>query len=779
MKSFNFGTILFFLITISLTGHADVSYDQRRNLITSSPNGTFGFCHKGLTQVVPQYDEIILLGSNRPCFMGRIGDKWTLLDIWNRPLISKQFLDIQTSPETKPASSLLLTRDSIFIANRGIVLPPLSFSCNNRSFQFTNATPAVLVVKQINPQTNKECWTFVTFDGNQLTTEYYDYASVFRPVSDKKHRNQIYLANVKRNNLWGAIDLNGKEVIPTKYKSPITNKNKDLQKLLKKDYSKNDKIRIKELEALVPEEGINTILWMEDSVPNVSVEKIGGKLISAKKTKNRSKKQKQAKPQYTPIYYRLLINDTIAINEDLEEVDKGQNPMIRVKKDGKWGLYKIGEGMIYPCEFLSFEPFNQFGISKAILFDSTEMKISAYGAYTSIGPDVEEIYQRYLNTPDKKNFEITGPILEELLDALEVYNDPFLRLHCQPKEMTDYFNMRREREDPAYAQYLADLRERERLEQERIRQEKEQERQKKKSDGGFWGLLGDLASLAGEVIETTGSITGKSTTSATGSSLSSLGKSVSAVARGTEMPTETSNHNTVTSRSNTTESTEQTNNKNQIEQQIKVLDSRIKQNREQAAELLKKRVDSKTDLKRDLYSNSSRTKQSNLTKNNAYTNTRNRANTAASATVGKRNAISSIDTQLNRLDTEWRNLVQQRAALSQQIDDDSDYETSSSSKSKTKEDYQRDYDMYADIAKNYYNALKSRGSSSTTKNGKDSETSSTLSNSSSMLKRELVRSQVKMKHIRQNALAKKFTLTKSEYETVKVTWESVEGIPRN
>lgn len=762
-------TLLICFIAMSFASSGAISKNQMRNLITSSSNGTLGFYYKGKIQIMPQYDEIILLGSNRPCFFGKIDNQWFLVDVWNRPLISKSFREIQTYTEISQETNRTVTLDSIYIVGRGTVLTPQKITYDRRAFEITNSTPAVLVVKQINSMSNKEGWTFLTFDGTPLTSDYYDYASLFKQLSDNKNRNHIYLASVMRDNLWGAIDLYGREIIPLKYKSPITSKNKELKKILKNDYSFFDKSRINELENLVPEEGVNTLLWVEDSISGVRIEKVGGNIINKNKANGKAKKKKQNKPQYSPVSYRLLINDTIVL-EQIEEIDTHQNPFIRIKKNGKWGIYQAGIGMIFPCEFTSIQPFDQFGLSDAILFDGTEIKISAYGAYSSIGPNIEELYQKYNDITEKNNYEISGPIYEELLEMLELYDDPYIRFQCQPKEMLEYFNMRREREDPDFAKYLSEQREKKRLEEERIRKEKEQERLNKKSDGGIWGLLGDIASLAGDIIETTGNITGKVSTTSTGTTLSSLGKSVSDIARGSDMTSKSFSSFQEEPTSLRNEVAKNKTNNLQIESQIKALDDRIKHNREQAANLLKKRNDVKYNLQKDLQQSTSKSKLSNIKMNNVYTNIRKQANNNTVNTVASRNNLSSIDTQIERLNNEWGELLQNRVSLLQQLGDSYEVNVTSVSQNKTKEDYQRDYDMYADLAKRIFTSLKNTGSYSISKDGKDYEANNNLSTANSTLKQQLVRYQTKMKHIRQNALAKKIMLTKSEYETVTIKW---------
>ena len=772
-----FITLLTFLL-INLYSYGDIAYSQRKNVVTES-DSLYGFIYKGLVNVIPQYSQTVALGNNRPCFLAKsvTTDKWGLVDIYNRPLIPFIFSDIKIDSEINPQKKRNINLDSIYVADRGTVLPPISLSYNPEYHKFTDNTPAILVVKGMNPETNAEEWRFIDFSGEAITPIYYDFATEFKIYKDKKNKNSIYLANVKRNNLWGAIDLNGNEVIPPKYKSPINSKNKDLKKLLKKDHTSSDNSRKEELEKLVPEEGINTSLWLDDSFDSIRIEKIGGEIIKPK-TKGKRKSRRKSKPQYTPVQYRIYINDSIAFDENFDEVAPQQNDMVRVRKNDKWGIYRANMGMFLPCEFSSIEPFDQFGITTCTI-DSLEIKVSAYGAYANFGPDLEDIFYRANQSYQKtKDLTATGPIFEEILDALSFYEDPRLRLSYQSYQMNEYFSQKREREDPVYAQYMQNLREQKRIEEERERLAREAKEKEKKSSGGFWGMLGELASIAGDVIETTGSITGKSATSELGGSLSYLGKSVEAAAKGTEMPVAPSSDTSVASAISETQSPDGAySDTSEIENQIRNIDERIKENRNRAAALAQQRPKNQSQIRKDMYYATGRTRNVDITKNNPYSSARRKAAGKASASVKSRNQLTSINSQLDRLEQEFRNLTAQRNALTKKLDNTSDYDeandgTSTSKKKKSKEEYQKEYDYHAERAESLYQSLTATGYS-VKKDGKDTEGSGNKGrgfSSHSRLAEQYVRHQTKMRHIRQNAAAHKYILNKSEYETAKVSW---------
>lgn len=776
LLSMKFSFLLAFVF-ISICCHGEIPYSERRNVVTET-DGLYGFMYKGLINVLPQYSQTVALGDNRPCFLAKFNGKWGLVDIYNRPIIPFKFSAIKADSEISPQKSRNIVLDSIYVAEIGTVLPQITLPYSPEYNKFTDNTPAILVVKEENPESHSEGWRFIDFSGKAITPVYYDNAAGFKIYNDKKGKNFIYLADVSRNNLWGAIDLNGEEVIPVKYKSPINQKNKDLKKLLKKDYSSSDKARKKELEILVPKEGVCSNLWIQDSVPTVRIEKVGGNIVKAKAKK---KSKKRSKSQRTPIQYRLYLNDTLAIDDSFDEVAAQQNDLIRVRKKDKWGVYKVGRGMYLPCEFSLIEPFDQYGLTKCVI-DGVEVKFSAYGAHSTCGYDLEDIFYRADSSYQKtKDIGATGPIFEELLDALSFFDDQRLRLSYQSNQMNDYFSMKREREDPVYAQHMQNLREQKRIEEQK-RLAEEAKKKEKKSGSSFLGMLGELASIAGDVIETTGNIAGKSSTSELGSSLSYLGKSVEAVSKGTEMPSAPSiqSSSASSSDSDVNGSNENYSNISELENQIKVLDERIKENREQAAQLARQRSKTYAQNQRDMESGAKMPKYADITKNDPYSSARRRAKTRAAAGAKSHDKLRSIDSQLDRLNQEFEKLSIQRYNLINKFDETSnnnDFEEGGSgsknkkSKGKSQEYYQREYDSHAKLAEMLYKSLTATGYS-IKKDGKDVEGSANGGwgvVKYSAVADKLLKHQLKMRRIRQSAAAHKYILKQSEYETVKVS----------
>lgn len=752
---------------------------KRRNVITET-NGFYGFRYKGKFEVNQQYEQTIALGDNRACFLAKRAGKWGLIDIYNRPIIPFQFTDVKTdcSSTSRPNRTTFL--DSIYIYGSGTILPRHKFSFNNQYAKYSDITPPILLVQEQEPESGEFHWHFIDFKGNPISSGRYEYATIFQKINGKSHDDYIYLAHVKSNGLWGAIDLYGNEVVPLKHRQMINGKNKYVKKLLKRNQPAKEEARISELESMVPLPVPYGMSWKADSIENVRIEKTGGKQIKVRKKNKKGKYYTTNK--YTPVSYKIYVNDTLAIDEAFDEIAPQQKNMIRVKKDGKWGIYKIGSGMFVPCECSSIEPFDACGIAKCQLTPDIEMEVSAYGAHTSLGPDIEDIFYRANETYSKnRDIEATGPIFEELLEALNFYDDQRLRLEYQSQQMVQYFNNRREREDPIYGQMMADLREQKRIEEENAKLAEEQKRQAKKSGGGFWGLLGELASVAGDVIDTTGSITGNSSTSDVGSSLSYLGKSVTAVAQGKEMPEVPERSNPVAQNSSIPEegvTADTYGQSSDLQSKINVLDNQITENREEAARLVKEREKAYNKYERDMYYGSKKTPSRDITKNNPYRTARKRAQNLRNNSIGNSNRLSAIDSKIDRLNNEWERLLTERSRLTKELnasiespDETHDNSSSKAKKGRSKEFYQRQYDSYASEAKMIYTSLTGTGYS-VKKNGKDLEGSASGGRgvvNFSLLKDKLIKSQQGMRRIRQEASRKGHTLTKSEYETAQVS----------
>lgn len=752
-------------------GYAEVDYSQRRNLVTES-NGLYGFHYKGLVTVLPQYEKTMPVGDNRPCFLAKSEGKWGLRDIYNRPIIPFIFSDVQTmaSNENKSYDTVL---DSIYVADMGTVLSRVSVTSSVGDSKFKDSTPPILVVKQSMPSGIGEGWTFVNFEGKPITSQYYDEAYCFSKVSIK--RKSVYLAAVKRNGLWGAIDLNGVEVVPMKNKGPVNAKNKYVQKILRKDFSESDKEKIRALEALIPAEGQSTVFWHIDSVPQLKVIKHGGTLI---KNNKKAKTRKNAPKKYTPVTYTLSLNGKSVIDDAFEEVGEQQNDMIRVKKNGRWGLYSIGAGMFLPCDFDSISKFDQFGLAKCYM-GGEEFVVSAYAACSTFGPDIEEIYQRanqvYGNT---KSLDETGPIFEELLTALDLYGDDRLRLAYQSKQMNDYFLAKREREDPVYAEEMHQIREEKRMEEERAKQAREAEKAKKKSNGGFWGLIGSLASAAGEIIE----VTGTGERAETGSSLAYIGKTITAVSKGEAIPTEeevkkskiivddTDEEQTVSSNNSQAD-------RSQLEADLAYLDAAIKENERKRAVLARNRVtqheknllakkDSRSSSRINKFDTGKRT--GHINKNGSPTV---RANAGQKKIEETGRELAKTDKELDRLTAQWRKLVKQRqqvsAKLNSLLDDEELAAKKKASSTDTQESLQREYDGEAHCAEIAFRAITVGGTVKRS-GGKIVEGTGENNTSRAAIVSKLIKYQHAMKRIRKRAESKKFKIKVSEYETVKV-----------
>ena len=105
----------------------------------------------------------------------------------------------------------------------------------------------------------------------------------------------------------------------------------------------------------------------------------------------------------------------------------------------------------------------------------------------------------------------------------------------------------------------------------------------------------------------------------------------------------------------------------ELENQIKVLDERIKENREQAAQLARQRSKTYAQNQRDMRYGTKRPKNADITKNDPYSSARRRAKATAAAGAKSRDKLRSIDSQLKSLDAQWKQLAQQRNEIDKEL----------------------------------------------------------------------------------------------------------------
>ena len=148
-----------------------------------------------------------------------------------------------------------------------------------------------------------------------------------------------------------------------------------------------------------------------------------------------------------------------------------------------------------------------------------------------------------------------------------------------------------------------------------------------------------------------------------------------------------------------------------LEGQLASIDTQIQANRQQAQQLLKERSAAKQQVRSKTYTSTKRINQSDIARNGSPSRMRSRADGRAAATVNERNRLSGINTQLDRLNREWEQLLQARKEVASQIEAASDdYSESDKDTSKS--------DRYKELSKESQAKVKKSGQHSQTVLGK-------------------------------------------------------------
>lgn len=661
--------------SLSIPSKSEIPYEKRRNIETEL-NGKWGFITKSIEEVLPQYELTAPLGDNRYCFLARKDGKWGVRDAFNREVIPFKYSDVMTADGLEEFSPQIKILDSIVVYGEERYLPKARVTHYPQYNSLTDSHPAVLTVQ--NPEGS---WTFVDFKGEPITDKVYDEAYGFHCYYDK-NMNRLYFAFVKRDGMWGAVDPSGVEVIPVKSKKAL--KEKDFKKFFKKDYIASQGNMLTELEARAPKGTNDEVKWNDVPSENVRVEKTGGKKTTVKKaTGRKGKKSRRTVTVTTPVKYRIVSSDPELSAIEYDYVDTLRKSLFRVRKDGKWGLYQVGKGLVADCELDTIEPVDDNGIAFFRTADGREGNITAFGSM-SFYPDMENIlwvcdsvYYADKNSPMVSDYYNSLAGIMRDSDILQ----SVARRYYQSPGFSHYFYFKLQRDNPEYAAKAAKL----------------EEKKPKKS---FWDKVNSVLDKANDALNSFAEAASSNST------INKLDEVLTPAAQAiSESGVNDGGSNAYAASSASSGSV------SSLEGQLASIDSQIQANRQQAQQLLKERSAAKQQVRSKTYTSTKRINQSDIARNGSPSRMRSRADGRAAATVNERNRLSGINTQLDRLNREWEQLLQARKEVASQIEAASDdYSESDKDTSKS--------NRYKELSKESQEKVKKSGQHSQTVLGK-------------------------------------------------------------
>lgn len=584
--------------------------------------GKWGYCYQGTDFVQPCYDNVVDLGSSRAAFWAQQDGQWGLRRVDNSEIIPFVFDDVCVASGFQYAS-YPIKLDSITMFDRGIILPAITLE---RDYHYRSPL-AIEAFFPLLPVKKDGKWGYVDFGGNTKIPFEYDEAFIFTRwlKGDKKRSN--WLAEVRKDGQSAWIDMFGKIIIPWQKSKVFTYK--EAKACMKKRKANETKMYGTQITALAGR--MDSLLIVRDYVNTFDQDIKIAKVTEV--TRLRSKKNRKRRVK-TKTRYKILYGDgTPVVCDTVDFVFEREGDALRVKIGNKMRAINLNTGWIIAPVCDSIAPFDKKGQAKAWL-DKKEYSIGVNGTWC----DRNHSYRTYLDNIQsaRKQGKWAEAAKEAtyLSNAMQYYGSHWYRYAANATIM-DVAQKYNYYCDPVLI-----------AERERVKAENEA---KKKNSGSGWSILGDLLSMAGSFSN-----------SSTSQSLEALGETIKTVAEPGETTAETTDYSSIDTKAGTADIST-------LQAQVDAIDKEIEQISTRQAQMVKERVNAKTNVRNAGALGAKTQTGSNATRNFSPSKTRQRAQQRSNAQTSAKNKLSSIDSQLNQLKDRKAALLAQRAQINKQI----------------------------------------------------------------------------------------------------------------